>query len=120
MMEKDILSRVIEVEREIQEKLREEKSKAMAWLEEVKKEAEEEIAREEERLKEYYEKTAADADAYAGKQAAELLRDSALEAERLAGISDETLTGMVLKYIPGILPADSSVAGGSEKVQGIP
>ena len=117
MMEKDILSRVIEVEKEIQEKLREEKGKSLEWLEGVKREAEEELAREEERLREYYQKTLDDTGAVAEKQAAELLRDSVLQAERLSGISDEILGRILLKYLPRILPEEYAAAGRAEKVR---
>jgi len=118
MMEKDILSKVIEVEREIQERLREEKSKSLEWVERAKKEVEEELAREEEGLKEYCRKTVDDTGAAAEKEAAELLRGSACQAGRLAAISDDVLTGMVLRYIQGIVPVDPSVSGGSEKLRG--
>jgi vacuolar-type H+-ATPase subunit H len=118
MMEKNILSKVIEVEREIQERLREEKSKSLEWVERAKKEAEDELAKEEEGLKEYCRKTVDDTGAAAEKEAAELLRDSALHAEKLAAISDDVLTGIVLKYIQGIVPVDPSVSGGSEKLSG--
>ncbi len=112
-MEKDILSRVIEVEREIQEKLREEKRRTLEWIGEVKKEAEEQLAKEEERVKEFFRKTVDDTGAAAEREAAELLRDSALQGERLAGLGDDALTGVVLKYIWRIVPADSSSEKGA-------
>ncbi len=112
-MEKDILSKVIEVEREIQEKLREEKSRTLEWIEEVREDAEKQFAKEEERLREHFQKAVDDTGASAGREAAELLKDSALQAERLAGLGDDVLTGIVRKYIRGIVPAASS-----EKVTG--
>jgi hypothetical protein len=50
-MEKDILSEVIEVEKEIQKCLEVEKAKSHDWLEKVKKESEEELVREERNIK---------------------------------------------------------------------
>ena len=117
MMEKDILSKVIEVEREIQEKLRGEKSRSLEWIERARKEAKEELAAEEERLREYYEKAMDTIGAEAGKQADEVLRNSAVQAERLSGISDDTLRRILLRYLPGILPEEHAAAARPGKVR---
>lgn len=117
-MEKDILSKVLEVEREIQERLREEKSRSLEWSEGVRKEVEEELAREEKVLKDCYRKVLDDARLAAEKEAAELLRDSALQSERLTAIGDDALTGIVLKYVRRIVPADPSACADSEKARG--
>ena len=50
-MERDILSQVIEAEKEIQHCLDLEKIKAREWLERVKKECEDEFTREEKNIK---------------------------------------------------------------------
>jgi vacuolar-type H+-ATPase subunit H len=107
-MENDILSKVIEVEREIQEKLREERIKSLEWLEKGKRQAEEEIAREEERLGDSYRKVLDDTVAEAEKHAAEIVQESTLKAEGLSRVSAEALADILLKYIPRILPEDLS------------
>lgn len=113
-MEKDILGKVIEVEKEIQERLRLEKSKSKEWLEGVKREVEEEIAREEERLKGTYNKAVEDARADAEKNASEIFRDAATLAERCHQISDETLKQIIMRHIITILPEEY---GASKKAQ---
>ncbi len=110
-MEKDILSKVIEVEREIQEKLREEKSRSIEWIESARKQAEEEIGGEEEQLDVCYKKAVDETVAEAEKQASEIVGDSILETEKLARISDEALKTILLKYIPRIVPSLSSEKG---------
>lgn len=113
MMEKDILSKVIEVEKEIQERLKEEKKKSLEWLEGVKKESEETLASEEGRLKEFCREAIADTVAKAEAQGAEMVRDSALAAERLGRVNDEILSTILLKYIAAILP--KNVSAGSQR-----
>ena len=51
-MDDDILSRVVEVEREVQQRLDVEKKMSLDWIEKVKKEAEERVIAEEKKLKE--------------------------------------------------------------------
>lgn len=104
-MEKDILSRVIEVEKEIQERLISERRKAAEWLEKVKREAEEEVLKEDENLKMTCEKMIGDAEARAEKEAAEITGDAASQAGLLSVMSDETLEKIVMKHISSILPA---------------
>lgn len=103
-MEKDILSRVIEVEKEIQERLRAEKERSVEWLEKVKREAEEAVASDEERLKESFENAKVCSAAGADRKAAEILRKAAEEEERISAISDETLGRIIMKHLALILP----------------
>lgn len=103
-MEKDILSKVIGVEKEIQDVLDIEKRKSEEWLEGVKKEVEEEFLREEGTLKESLKKAEEDRVADARRKAAEILEDAKEHTERLAKISDETLKKIIIKHIIKILP----------------
>jgi hypothetical protein len=103
-MEKDILSRVIGVEKEIQERLIAEKEKSVEWLEKVRREAEEEVAAAEVKLKESLEKEKICAVADAEREAAEILRRASEEEERISSISDEALRRVIMKYIALILP----------------
>ena len=103
-MEKDILSRVIEVEKEIQERLRTEKERSVEWLEKVKREAEEAVAGDEERLRESFEDAKACSVADADKKAAEIMRKAAEEEKRISAISDGTLGRIIMKHLALILP----------------
>lgn len=103
-MEKDLLSQVIEAEKEIQQCLDLEKIKAREWLERVKKEYEEEFIREEKNINESLEKSAAEAAREAGARAAGTVSQAAAAAERLGRLQTETLSKLVAKQIAGILP----------------
>jgi vacuolar-type H+-ATPase subunit H len=105
--EKDILSKVIGVEKEIQERLMAEKERSLEWLEKVKKEAEEAVIAEERRLKESFEAAKSGSRAEAEKRAAEILRNAEAEAERISGISDESLGRIMMRHITVILPLDT-------------
>ncbi len=103
-MEKDILSEVIEVEKEIQKCLEVEKAKSHDWLEKVKKESEEELVREERNIKESLNKSIEMAKKEAELKSAEIVKQTEARAERLAKLNDETLVGVVGKQITRILP----------------
>ncbi len=103
-MEKDILSEVIEVEKEIQKCLEVEKAKSHDWLEKVKKESEEELVREERNIKESLNKSIEMAKKEAELKSAEIVKQTEARAERLAKLNDGTLVGIVGKQIIRILP----------------
>jgi len=103
-MEKDILAKIIEVEKGIQERLESEKIKASEWVEKVRKESETEISREEEKANESCKKNIDEAVADAESKAYEILKDASALAEKLGTISDEQLEKVVLKHIASILP----------------
>jgi len=103
-MQKDILSEVIEVEKEIQKSLEVEKAKSHDWLEKVKKESEEELVREEKTIKESLNKSIEVAKKEAELKAAEIMKQTKARAERLAKLNDETLADIVGKQITRILP----------------
>ena len=103
-MEKDILSEVIEVEKEIQKCLEVEKEKSHDWLEKVKKESEEELVREERNIKESLNKSIEVAKKEAELKAVEIVKQTEARAERLAKMNDDTLVDIVGKQIIRILP----------------
>jgi len=103
-MQKDILSEVIEVEKEIQKGLEIEKAKSHDWLEKVKKESEEELAREEKNIKESLNKSIEIAKKEAELKAVEIVKQTEARAQRLAKINDQTLVDIVGKQITRILP----------------
>ncbi len=103
-MEKDILSQVIEAEKDIQQCLDREKVKTRAWLEQVKKECEEEYIREEQQIKASLERSMAEAAAEAEARAAGIVSKAAEETERLGRLEAATLSRIVAKQIRRILP----------------
>mgnify|MGYP001573073268 FL=1 len=106
-MEDDILSKIVEVEKEIQERLEIEKNKAHEWLEKVKKDAEKELITAEKELNESLNQELQDAKQHAEKKASEILLDAQTKAERLEKLSDEILKTVILKHIIRILPYGS-------------
>ncbi len=103
-MEDDILSKIVEVEKEIQERLEIEKNKAHEWLEKVKKDAEKELITVEKELNESLNQELQDAKQHAEKKASEILLDAQTKVERLEKLSDEILKTVILKHIIRILP----------------
>ena len=106
-MEDDILSKIVEVEKEIQERTEIEKNKAHEWFEKVKKDAETELVTVEKELYESLNRELQDAKQHAEKKASEILLDAQTKAERIEKLSDEILKTVILKYIITILPYGS-------------
>jgi vacuolar-type H+-ATPase subunit H len=102
--EKDILGEVIEVEREIQERLKAEKEKASKWLEEEKRKDKEREEEERKRLDEALRRDISDAEAEARRKADDVLENAEKLAERLGALGDEALGPLVLRHIERILP----------------
>ncbi|HTP04795.1 MAG TPA: hypothetical protein VMM54_06540 [Nitrospirota bacterium] len=103
-MQKDILSEVIDVEKEIQKGLDVEKEKSHDWLEKVKKETEEELVREEKNIKESLNKSIEVAKKEAELKAVEIVKQTEARAQRLAKLNDQALVDIVGKQITRILP----------------
>jgi preprotein translocase subunit SecA len=101
-MENNILTSIIAVEQEIQQRIDAEEQLAAQTLERLRLELEEETAREEQRL------AASVQQAVAAERAAALrLADAAVRsaADRVAGldrIDAETLEGCIMKHLPRI------------------
>ena len=105
-MEEDVLSAVMEVEREIQERLEAERRKSREWLERVRAEAGRALAGSEERFKKSSEKAVADALSEAESRAADLLSRATREAERLVHLDDDAMRKIMAQYLPRILPGE--------------
>ncbi len=105
-MEEDVLSAVMEVEREIQDRLEAEKRKSREWLERVRAEAGRALAGSEERFKKSSEEAVADAVTDAESRAADLLSRATREAELLVDLSDEAMRKIMERYLPRILPGE--------------
>ena len=107
-MERDLLSKILDTEREIQAKIESEKKRCAEALLKARKEAEEKIVQEEAVLREQLEKSVRKAEEIAEKRAAEILEAAARRAENLRSLPDEVLQKIVMKYIDSILPRDAS------------
>lgn len=103
-MEKDILTAIVEVEKEIRERLAAERSSAEARLEQLRRDGEEEVSREEERLKIELHNRLAAAKAEVEKRAAVLVGDASAQAEKLAGLDEETLRRHIMRHLTRIAP----------------
>lgn len=105
-MEDDILSKVVQVETELQKKINEEKKKAHGLVENAKKDAEEQLHEAESRIREALDRAVKDARIRLEEKIAETLREAKAKSERIEHTSDETLRKYILNHIRSILPED--------------
>ena len=103
-MDDDILSKVVEVEKEVRQKIDIEKKMSGEWIENIKKEAEQKILSEEEDLKKALSNETKKAKVDAEVKTAAIINKANQEAERLKGLSDSILKKAILKHISIILP----------------
>lgn len=102
-MDSNILSEVIEVEREIQKCLELEQAKARDWLEKVKKECSDEVLKEESRIKDTLAAAEERARKEAEESAASSLRHAATLVEHLDHLDRAVLQALADKHIRTIL-----------------
>jgi len=105
-MGKDILGAIVDVEREIEERLAEERRRAGTMLDGLRQELEGEAGREEERLTAARRNAESAARAEAQERAAIIARSAATRAERLAGLDDGTLEGCIMRHLVRIMPGE--------------
>jgi vacuolar-type H+-ATPase subunit H len=103
-MEKDVLSQVIEAEKEIQKCLEAEKVKVREWIEAFKKESEADLLGEERKIREALDQSLADAAQQAQAKAGDIVNDAGKSAARLGQLSPETLRRIVEQRLTKILP----------------
>ena len=103
-MEKDILSKVIEVEGDIHKRISLEKERADELIENARKEAEGEVIREEARLKACLDMAIKEAKSDAETSASEMISEADLVSLGLKNISDEELKEIIMRHIRKILP----------------
>ena len=103
-MEDDILHKLIEVEKEVQQRLDVEKEKSREWFEKVREDAEKEIIVLEDRLAESLEKEINNIKLNSEKKASEVLENARARSELLGRYDDDGLKKIILKHITGILP----------------
>jgi vacuolar-type H+-ATPase subunit H len=103
-MEKDVLSTIIEIEKEIEERLDGERRKAVQWLDSAKKEIEVELAANVRELKDSLLESVDIARENAEKQASAILSEAAKQSRLLSEIGDETLKRIITEHLCRILP----------------
>lgn len=103
-MDDDILSKVVEVEREVQQRLDIEKKMSREWLENIKQEAEEKVLTEERDLKKTFNDAIKQTKSNAEGKTASIINNANVKAEKLKGLGDEILKKTILKHIYIILP----------------
>ena len=107
-MEDDVLSRVVAVEKEIQQRLELERTNAREWLEKTRAEQERKFLEEETLIKKESDSVYGQAVKDAEARASEMLDEAREEAARLEKEDDEVLARIVMKHIDGILPGNAS------------
>jgi hypothetical protein len=108
-MEKDTLSAIIRIEREIRERLTQEQRKAEESLAEVLRNCNDEVAREEARLQEDLAAAVIAARLCdARKRADTLVAEALAQAERLAGLDDESLKRLIRGELPRLVPGKTT------------
>ena len=106
-MENDILTKIIEVEREIQERLVAEERSAGTLLCSLRQDLEEQARREEERLAAARREAESSARTEAEERAAAIIRQAGIRAEQWAGLDDGTLERCIMGHLVRILPGES-------------
>ena len=101
-MENGILSTIIAVELEIQERLAVEEQSAAQMLDTLRIELEQETTREEERLAGSMQQAVAAAKAKAQERADAIMRAAAARAAQLDGLADETLKLCIEQHLARI------------------
>lgn len=103
-MEKDILTEVIEVEKEIQRCLEEEKRKSREWVHSVRSELEEDISRERAEMRSLSEERLREACTQARTEAESVVKSEKERASLLALVPDSTLREIAVRHLHLILP----------------
>lgn len=106
-MENDILSKIIEVERDIQERLVAEERSAGTMLCSLRQDLEEEARREEESLAAARREAESSARVEAEERAAAIVKRATIRAEQWAGLDEGTLERCIMGHLVRILPGES-------------
>lgn len=103
-MERNLLSEVIDAEKNIQKQLALEEIKVREWLENSRKECDAEFERERRAIEESDRLSLAQAEQEADIKASDIVQQASRTAGRLAALSAEELSRIVEKHIRAILP----------------
>ena len=103
-MEKGAIHAIIEVEKDIQKKIKAEERKSRETIEKLRKETESHVNKEEQRFHQELERAIDAARQEAVKKAEKMVEDAAVRATHIEGLDDNTLKKVLLKYIHRLLP----------------
>jgi vacuolar-type H+-ATPase subunit H len=103
-MERGLLDKIVEAERQILAKIEAEKKKCDERLDDARRKAEERIAKEKALMLEQYERAVREAEETAGKTASAIIEGVKQRADRLRELPDDALQRVVITYIKNILP----------------
>lgn len=103
-MENNILREIIDVEKEIQQSLDQEKLKTREWLDARKKQIEIDSATQEQNILQSYQRAHENAEQEAAKTASELFEKSKQQTDKLAQLENDVLVKIVTNHISKILP----------------
>jgi vacuolar-type H+-ATPase subunit H len=103
-MKDDVLSKVVEVEKEIRNRIQIETGKAREWLDKIRSQCDEKISQEETEKSTSLDKTLKDASAEAEKKASAILTGVQDKAEKIEALNDDVLKKIIKRHITGILP----------------
>lgn len=103
-MKDDILSAVVEVEKEIARTIESEETKAKEQIDKLRRETEHQIQKEKIKLQYALNRSITDRKTGSEKKVSEILIDANTRAERLEKTSDDVLKNIIRQYIVRILP----------------
>ena len=103
-MNNDLLREIIEVEKEVQQSLEQEKERVRLWLEARRHELDEDLAREEKEMRGSFQQSRERISREAANKAADLVKGAEQQAAQIMRFNDDTLAKMVSIHIHKILP----------------
>lgn len=107
-MNQNVLQRVIDTEREIEQAIESEKKKISAWLTPIIADCEAVLTEEDERLRRDFQAAVAKGRQQAAENAARQQASCREQAAALENISDQQLQEIIIKHLAVILPHSSS------------
>ncbi|KPJ99138.1 MAG: hypothetical protein AMK71_10185 [Nitrospira bacterium SG8_35_4] len=107
-MEDDVLGKVVETEKEIQQKLEREKLKAAQWLEKIRAEAEKEVSATEDILKKSFADELHEIKRNAEQRASEIVIEEREKAAMLEKTGDDFLRKIISRHLREILPGEKN------------
>jgi len=105
-MERDLLQRVIDTEREIVEAVAAEKKRAAEWLASVQQSCADRIAEERQRSEEVFHQALAQFIARQNREISAYIDRLENQCERIDNLSDETIRAAVFRHVKKIIPGD--------------
>lgn len=103
-MKENLLSEVVEVEKELARELGTAKITSQEMLDNLRQDSEQKISEEEKRLQEALNQAITASDIRAEKRAASIMEKADATASRLERTGDDVLKGIIRKHLIRILP----------------